>query len=135
MSIAKGNLTLPIVNLDHSERNFVFFLAGFRNDLTSSVFMQSFWKGRCRLKCVLRRDFALVISLDCISPAASCGLSEGRCSTDFSLVSLYSLPFPSCKLLLPNILWFFVFPFEPYPYRIVFVVFAPDILASVWFSK
>ena len=33
-----------IVNLDHSERNFVFCLAGFRNDLTSSVFMQSFGK-------------------------------------------------------------------------------------------
>ena len=40
----QGNLILPIVNLDHSERNFVFGLAGFKNDLTSSVFMQSFGK-------------------------------------------------------------------------------------------
>ena len=44
MSIAKGNLILPIVNLDHSERNSVFCLAGFKNDLTSSDFMQSFGK-------------------------------------------------------------------------------------------
>jgi len=36
--------TLTIVNLDRSERNFVFWLAGFKNDLTSSVFMQSFGK-------------------------------------------------------------------------------------------
>ena len=95
MSIAKGNLILPIVNLDHSERNFVFCLAGFKNDLTSSVFMQPFGKA---------------------------GVALNTC---------YSLPFPSCKLLLPNILWFFVFPFEPYPYLIVFVVFATDILAYV----
>ena len=44
MSIAKGNLILPIVDLDHSERNFVFCIAGFKNDLTSSVFMQFFGK-------------------------------------------------------------------------------------------
>ena len=75
MSIAKGNLILPIVNLDHSERDFVFCLAGFKNDLTSSVFMQPFGKA---------------------------GVALNTC---------YSLPFPSCKLLLPNILWFFVFPF------------------------
>ena len=37
-------LILPIVDLDHSERNFVFCQAGFKHDLTSSVFMQSFGK-------------------------------------------------------------------------------------------
>ena len=62
MSISKRNLVLPIVNLDHSERNFVFCLAGFKNDLTSSVFMQSFGKAGVALyKCVLRGDLALVI--------------------------------------------------------------------------
>ena len=45
--MAKGNLILPIENLDHSEGNFFsfFFLpAGFKNDLTSLVYMQSFGK-------------------------------------------------------------------------------------------
>ena len=61
MSIAKGNLILPIVNLDHSERNFVFCLAGFKNDLTSSVFMQSFGKADVALNACQGDIFALVI--------------------------------------------------------------------------
>ena len=62
MSIAKGNLILPIVDLDHSERNFVFCLAGFKNDLTSSVFVQSFGKAGVALKCDCEGEiFALVI--------------------------------------------------------------------------
>ena len=46
MPMAKGNLILPIENLDQSEGNFFFsFLpAGFKNDLTSLVYMQSFGK-------------------------------------------------------------------------------------------